>query len=304
MNMAVSPTSVASGRPFAEYLTRFKIPGDSSGASCLDLTNLGSEFAACLQQRGAAHVESFDPHVAGGGIQEALLAINGQFDYIFVFLDLFFDCDLQIVGSFLRTRVKSRGIIAAETTTSGSLFERRWTATTVDQELHVLPSFGEVVEGILSGLSVRDVGRSPEGLRSHRTSAFVCHRLQPIVLLIGGRSGSGKTTLAREFARSGVRVLNFDFLYSEIHYQAKTHSLNGMSEFMSRFDPSKIGTSIDKLVEDGYTEQLVNLTLPYFRSSAALTVAEGYQFAVPLILETTREKLTAEQFRVESLLLQ
>jgi len=305
VNLVVSPAEVTGERErsFADFLALFSVPKELAGKTCLDLTDLGQDFGASLTRRGASEVVTFGGFKSGIADQEALLAISGQFDYIFVYLDRFFDCDVQIVTSFLRTRVKPSGLVAVEVSSSGSLFERRWTATTVSNELAILPTFGEVAGGILAGFSVRDLGRVPAGLRADHTTAFVCRRLQPIVLLIGGKSGSGKTTLARELSRAGVKVLNFDFLYSEILYQAKAHSVDGLDDIMSRFDPSKIGSSIDAIVSDGFAEQLVDLTLPYFRSSSTLTVAEGYQFAVPAILEITVRKLTERRFRVQSLIM-
>ena len=57
------------------------------------------------------------------------------------------------------------------------------------------------------------------------------------------------------------------------------------------------------MVQDGLGEYLVDLTIPYFKTSERLTVAEGYQFSIPALVHLTRDKLTAKRFRVESLTL-
>jgi hypothetical protein len=284
------------------YLSLFGIPQELQDKACLDLSNLGPEFSLMLQKRGAACVVR-PPGLSSSSNMEALSSVAGQFDYIFAFMDLFFDSDLEQFRCFLISHLKANGLLCVESTISGSLFEQRWTVMVVDQHVRFVPTFREIAEELLSGFSVRDIGRVPVGLRPSPTSAFFCRLLKPMVLLIGGRSAVGKTTFGRELARHGIRVLSLDFLYSEILYQAKISAPETFKELQARLDPSKIGTSIDKMVEDGFCEYLVDLSIPYFKTSEGLTVAEGYQFSIPQLLQMTREKLTVKNFRVETLIL-
>ena len=124
------------------YLNFYGIPPKLNGAACLDLSELGTGLSLALQKRGAAQVVSPRGWRQPNNMK-ALAGIAGPFDYIFAFMDLFFDSDLEQLKCLLRSSLKEDGRLAIESTLAGSLFEKRWTATVVDGTVRIVPTFAK-----------------------------------------------------------------------------------------------------------------------------------------------------------------
>lgn len=288
------------------YLGVFNVPARLEGCACLDMSGPIPGLQAVLTARGASATTLALPPApdtlgSPDPIVEAIRASGGPFDYIFLGLDAFFERDLRRLVSALRDQLKPEGILAVDSTVTGSLFERRWSGLVRNGGFVATPTFREVIEGVLADFAVRDVGRIARGVRDEPAFAFHCTLLKPLVLLMGGASGAGKTIFARQFSRLGANVINLDFVYSELYYRGSEVADEGYKAFRKSFDPNRIGTSIDNLVKNGMVDHLVDLTLPFFKAHNVLTVAEGYQFGIDEVVENTCRKLHARGFRVEHL---
>lgn len=293
-------------------LAAIQLPEDLTGLKVLDLGCNEGYFCAEAIRRGATYVLGIDANPEL--IEKAKIRVpsanfycaswwdipNIEFDVILFLSAIHYEQDQKALLQKIKHNLTKTGILILECGAVQELGEE-WHIIERHDGYVTFPSFGMIMNTLLDGYAVRDLGRSVSQSGDPLPRyVFHCKRLNPTIVFVKGESYSGKSVFTREFAKLGCRVIHLD---SFPNYQATFKSDKFLGYLKNVFEncDHDVIKIVNTIVSDGRVDEYTSIISRAIRKEDSLQLIEGFHLNNSEIAKSLESKLRARGFEIRHL---